>query len=400
VVEEEVSLPEVMNEYNKWEWLKSFPRELSKLKVYDEFFQCYDEINVGDLDASSITEAQNTNLLILHDMISKDKFVSSTSAKGKFINSHADKEIAINCLIAFVQESDKQVEGMISALLYKKGLKRDILAEKKRYDTLINGVRASAKKQEVEFNEARDKLSNDQRHAQQLSLQLNSQCERLLKDAESQRKTALDIEEIRNNLDSKLKVEVESKLSNATKSFDDSLANLNDNFTLEKESTKQKLDYFLDAYKNQMKLKAPVSYWEENKQFHKEKAKQFGIAIIITAPLIFLLITFIGWEVLASKEVVWGKIGVIIFATSLAIWLIRILVRMYLSHNHLEMTSQERIIMTQSYLALITEGGASSAEEKQLVLQAIFRPTSIGIITDDAAPPNVIELISKIPGGK
>lgn len=45
-------------------------------------------------------------------------------------------------------------------------------------------------------------------------------------------------------------------------------------------------------------------------------------------------------------------------------------------------------------------GGASSPEEKQLVLQAIFRPTSTGIITDDAAPPNVIELISKISSRK
>ncbi|NQY65399.1 MAG: hypothetical protein HRT38_17110 [Alteromonadaceae bacterium] len=366
MVEEEVSLSVVMNEYNKWEWLQSFPSELSKLKIYNEFLQCYDEINMDDFNVASITETQKTNLTILQDIMRKDKFILSTSAKGKFVNSHADKEVAINCLIAFFQESDKQIEGMISALLYKKGLKREILAEKKRYDDLINSVRASKKKQETDFNEARDKLSSDQRQAQQLSLQLKSQCERLLSDTESQRKTVLDIEAIRNNLDSKFEFEVESKLSNAEKKYDDSIADLNNNFSLEKVSSKQKLDDFLDAYKNQMKLKAPVSYWEENKEFHKGKAMQFGIASIIIAPLIFLFITFIGWGVLASKEILWGKIGVIIFATSLAIWLIRILVRMYLSHNHLEMTSQERIIMTQSYLALISEGGRIFTRRKTI----------------------------------
>lgn len=400
MIEEQVSLPEIMDEYSKWEWLQSFPHELLTLSSYGDFFQCYDEINLDDTDAASLTETQNRSLLKLHNIMSDDKFVLSASAKGRFVNSLADKEVAISCLTTFVQGSDKQVEGMLSALLYKKGLKREVLAEKKRYDDLLNSVRASAKKYEAEYSEAKEKLINDQRQAQQLSLQLKSQCERLLNDTEVQRKTVLDIEDIRNNLDSKLKAEVENKLLNATKNYDDSLASLNIDFSSEKASTKKKLDDFLDAYKNQMKLKAPVSYWEENKKFHKDKARKFGLASIVLAPAIFLLITFIGWEVLASKEVVWGKVGVIIFATSLAIWLIRIFVRMYLSHNHLEMTSQERIIMTQSYLALISEGGASSAEEKQLVLQAIFRPTSTGIITDDAAPPNVIELISKIPSRK
>ncbi|MGP6248250.1 DUF6161 domain-containing protein, partial [Aeromonas salmonicida subsp. salmonicida] len=111
--------------------------------------------------------------------------------------------------------------------------------------------------------------------------------------------------------------------------------------------------------------------------------------------IIFLPIAYVAWEILAKEQVVWGKVGVAAFTTSLAIWLIRILVRMYLSHNHMQMNSQERVVMTQAYLALISEGGSSSEEERNLVLQAIFRPVSTGIITDDASPHSIIELINK-----
>ncbi|WP_249929796.1 MULTISPECIES: DUF6161 domain-containing protein [Vibrio] len=113
-----------------------------------------------------------------------------------------------------------------------------------------------------------------------------------------------------------------------------------------------------------MKLKAPVKYWTENCDHHKESAKKFGIASVLLSLLIFLPIAYVAWEILASEQVVWGKVGVVAFTTSLAIWLIRVLVRMYLSHNHMQMNSRERVVMTQAYLALISEGGASSSEER------------------------------------
>lgn len=144
-----------------------------------------------------------------------------------------------------------------------------------------------------------------------------------------------------------------------------------------------------------MKLKAPVQYWKDNCEHHKKAAKNFGIASLILSLIIFLPIAYVAWEILATEEIIWGKVGVVAFTSSLAIWLIRVLVRMYLSHNHMQMNSQERVVMTQAYLALISEGGATSDEERNLVLQAIFRPISTGIVTDDAAPHNIIELISK-----
>ncbi|WP_249335468.1 DUF6161 domain-containing protein, partial [Vibrio parahaemolyticus] len=120
-----------------------------------------------------------------------------------------------------------------------------------------------------------------------------------------------------------------------SKRYESQIEELNTKLESEKQKAKEKISNFVESYKSEIQLKAPVSYWEDNKKFHRKRAKYFGIASLIIAPFIFALITWVGWEVLSTDSIVWGKIGVIVFATSLALWLIRILVRMYLSHNHL-----------------------------------------------------------------
>jgi hypothetical protein len=71
-------------------------------------------------------------------------------------------------------------------------------------------------------------------------------------------------------------------------------------------------------------------------------------------------------------------------------WPIRILVRNYLSNQHLAMDASERKVVLETYLAMNTheEFAADPARQKGLIqaLKVVFRHTQDGIVKDDAFP--------------
>lgn len=69
----------------------------------------------------------------------------------------------------------------------------------------------------------------------------------------------------------------------------------------------------------------------------------------------------------------------------MAFWATRILVRLYMSEHHLAIDADERATMALTYLALM-ERGAVEEKDRALILAPLFRPSSDGIVKDDAAP--------------
>ncbi len=386
---------DIKQEFTNWSWLLDYSDALEQLKAYSAFFHFFSEIGIKDDELAFNSSFSPEYIELAWEVTQRDGFLLSSSKKGRFIRSLHDKGVAVSTLLAFVNGIEKSTEGVLQALLFKKGLKQDVRAEKVKYEELLNNFRIANTKLSEEFASLKEQMSNELRKSKQASIELESECKSLRAESKKQKQAVLDIEEIKNRLDSTLRLELESKIKHASQSYDESITSFHSKLDDEETAAKKRFESFADAYENKMKLKAPVQYWTDNCAHHKEAAKKFGIASIVLSLLIFLPIAYVAWEILASEQVVWGKVGVVVFTTSLAIWLIRVLVRMYLSHNHMQMNSQERVVMTQAYLALISEGGASSNEERNLVLQAIFRPVSTGIVTDDAAPNNIIELISK-----
>ncbi len=63
----------------------------------------------------------------------------------------------------------------------------------------------------------------------------------------------------------------------------------------------------------------------------------------------------------------------------------KILVRLYTTEHHLSIDASSRSAMNDTYLGLI-EAGAAGAEERAIVLGALFRPVQDGIVKDDGPP--------------
>jgi len=56
--------------------------------------------------------------------------------------------------------------------------------------------------------------------------------------------------------------------------------------------------------------------------------------------------------------------------------------------------------MITTYIAMLREKDGLKDEEKQLILQTVFRPSSTGIIKDEASPPTIVDIFAKLNGKK
>lgn len=86
----------------------------------------------------------------------------------------------------------------------------------------------------------------------------------------------------------------------------------------------------------------------------------------------------------------------------LLIWPVRILVRNYLSHAHLQADAKERQLVIQTYLALLNDPDIQGDKELKAqilpkALENIFRHTQTGMVRDDALPQ--AGLFSLVPKG-
>lgn len=175
------------------------------------------------------------------------------------------------------------------------------------------------------------------------------------------------------------------------------------------------------AFLDYMKLKAPVEYWKTNALWTRVTAIAFGIVSLAWGGLIGWYVLTYAKEILSPKSQVvqaakaaadnatapivtaqpvplW-EIGMFLLLVTLAIWLLRVLVRITLSNLHQSTDALSRATMTEAYLALIKEGSALPEKDRILVLTTLFRPIATGLIKDDAMPPSVVELLSRAIGG-
>jgi hypothetical protein len=70
--------------------------------------------------------------------------------------------------------------------------------------------------------------------------------------------------------------------------------------------------------------------------------------------------------------------------TSIAFWVGRVLLRIYLSARHLTTDAEERRTMITTFLAL-TRKSIIKDDDRKFILAALFRPGADGIVNEEAA---------------
>ncbi|WP_152569509.1 MULTISPECIES: DUF6161 domain-containing protein [Sphingomonas] len=163
------------------------------------------------------------------------------------------------------------------------------------------------------------------------------------------------------------------------------------------------------AFTEKMRLKAPVDYWRRKADQHSTREAKAVSRLQLFFPLAVLSIIvgfWIGGSIIlehagdANKNAPVALYvvvsGALAFLSTMVFWLGRILTKLYLSEHHLRNDANERAIMTETYLSLTSEAAASD-EDRQIILNALFRNTSDGIVKEDGPSDlNLAGFISKL----
>jgi len=147
------------------------------------------------------------------------------------------------------------------------------------------------------------------------------------------------------------------------------------------------------AYLEYMRLKAPVEYWDKKKGDHEKGKALTRLCIYFPSTIVVMAIAFYSAaRVILNNSTDVGNpsptalyvviSGGLLLLSTVAFWIGRILTKLYLSEHHLRNDAEERAVMATTYLALTNEGAAGE-NERQIVLNALFRPTPDGIVKDD-----------------
>jgi len=168
------------------------------------------------------------------------------------------------------------------------------------------------------------------------------------------------------------------------------------------ESTKQELENITRTYDENLALHASVRYWGLQEKYHKRLSFWFGGATIVVALLVVAGLYFFAEAYLAASidAIHVSKLVTSLIITTFGIWAVRTCANLFMAHTHLRTDAQERRTMIHTYLALLRKGQGPKEDERQLILQTLFRPSATGMIKEDAGPSNVVDLLNRLKPGK
>lgn len=160
-----------------------------------------------------------------------------------------------------------------------------------------------------------------------------------------------------------------------------------------------KMTHIRETFRNEFALHAPAEYWNKKSLVHRRATWFLGALSFVS---IFASAWFVGTnvhDILSNTErgafpETW-RLGLLAVLGVFSVWAVRLIVRMFLSHLHLAGDAEERVVMLKTYLSLMQDGKTNSTEDRQLILQALFRPASDGIVKDEGVPTSVFELLTR-----
>lgn len=168
------------------------------------------------------------------------------------------------------------------------------------------------------------------------------------------------------------------------------------------EETKKKFNEFEEFYKNKLALHSAISYWEKKAEFHNVWAIAYTCVVVILFAVVGWMIwgalkDFVGDDTIQTVQL-W-KLGFLGILATIGVWALRLIVRLLLSNLHLGNDARERKTMLLTYLAMRRDKDLPHDDDTvSLILQALFRPSSSGIVKDDATPPFMAEWLKRTTG--
>lgn len=149
--------------------------------------------------------------------------------------------------------------------------------------------------------------------------------------------------------------------------------------------SEQSLSEIEQTYDNKLALQSFVQYWTDQRSHHQTVMRWMGGATLVFSLVTGGVFVWVAMALLTETvtEMPAWKLGVMFALSTFGVWLTRLMAKIFISNLHLRADADERITMIQTYLALLREGSGPKDDERQLILQTLFRPSSSGFIKED-----------------
>jgi hypothetical protein len=152
------------------------------------------------------------------------------------------------------------------------------------------------------------------------------------------------------------------------------------------ENTKKECNEWQDRFNKDSAFREPIEYWEKKEDEHRRASRAWGAAWLFAGVGSVALILWIVSPYLKPDTKIDYQHGALILLLSgFAIWLMRILTRMFLSNVHQQSDAAQRKTMVQTYLALWAAQKVKD-ENQAIILEAMFRPVTMGVVKEDETP--------------
>lgn len=235
---------------------------------------------------------------------------------------------------------------------------------------------------------------------------------KLLKTEELLEQLTLELEESKNNRTKSLR-----DLNEATRKFNESRNKVLGDFDEAMQSfnegvskSNSKIELMEKSVNEKIALHKTYQYWQEKQSAHKELAKKWLYGTFSSLAGAVAILCLVSWilfgeratsdptspnnPIRSAPEVAHWKIALFALIAVFVFWCVRIIVRQFMSNEHLQAEAAERIVMTQTFLGLLAAGHLAT-KDRNVILHSLFRNSQSGMIKDEAAPPTVGEWITR-----
>lgn len=166
------------------------------------------------------------------------------------------------------------------------------------------------------------------------------------------------------------------------------------------DSKENTINILEDTYKNKLQLEAPETLWKERSKKYKVNNRYWmgGLSVFIIA-LIFsassLLVSVHDYLQGITKDIPFiSQSFVYVALISFLIYLVRVIIKIIISNQHMAMEYEQKEALTRFYQALVYDGKDVEKEERLIIFNALFSKTDTGLVKSDS--PNDSEALFAI----
>lgn len=175
-----------------------------------------------------------------------------------------------------------------------------------------------------------------------------------------------------------------------------------------KEEMEKKLTVLENTYKEKLKFEEPEKLWNEKAENYGKAYKLWGLFVILLSAAIVYFVNKIITEFYFNSKInsisdndilnYFPKTFLFVGILSLALYVLRVFVKITLSNKHLQLECEQKAALTRFYQVLVHDGKNINENERLIIFNALFSKTESGLIKLSDTPneiENIISLLSK-----